>query len=121
MIATFHKINRGLGLAVFVFAGLTLVTLTDAQSGGNAAASNSLQPARIPRHSSSRSGSTNVGAASFFRTRNQGGKLVGSFLSDYPDQLKESLAKVPGLKVTSVEQITPKALLQYEESRQDSL
>ena len=36
-IAKFHKTDRGFALAVFLFAGLALVTLTDAQNGGNAA------------------------------------------------------------------------------------
>jgi hypothetical protein len=76
---------------------------------------------RIHQHSSSRSGQNNIGAASFFRTTNQGDKLVGSFLSNYPEQLKASLAKVPGLKVTSAEQITPEQFIQYEQSPQESL
>jgi Antirepressor regulating drug resistance, predicted signal transduction N-terminal membrane component len=76
---------------------------------------------RIHQHSSSRSGQNNIGAASFFRTTNQGDKLVGSFLSNYPEQLKASLAKVPGLKVTSAEHITPEQFIQYEQSPQESL
>ena len=76
---------------------------------------------RIHQYSSSRSGQTNIGVASFFRTTRQGDKLAGSFLSNYPDQLKASLAKVPGLKVTSVERITPKEFIKYERSPQESL
>jgi beta-lactamase regulating signal transducer with metallopeptidase domain len=76
---------------------------------------------RIHQYSSSRSGQTNIGAASFFRTTKQGGKLVGSFLSNYPDQLKASLAKVPGLKVTSVERMSPNEFIKYEQSPQESL
>ena len=56
-----------------------------------------------------------------FRTTRQGDKLVGSFLSNYPDELKAGLAKVPGLKVTSVEEITPEAFIKYEQSPQESL
>jgi len=76
---------------------------------------------RIHQYSSCRSGHTNIGAASFFRTTVQGDKLVGSFLSNYPDQLKSSMAKVPGLKVTSVEGVTAKDFIQYERSPQESL
>ena len=76
---------------------------------------------RIHEYSVSRSGRENIGAASFFRTTRQGEKLVGSFLSNYPDRLKASLAKVPGLKVTSIERITPEAFVKYEESPQESL
>jgi beta-lactamase regulating signal transducer with metallopeptidase domain len=76
---------------------------------------------RIHEHSSSRSGQNNIGAASFFRTTKQGDRLVGSFLSNYPEQLKTSLSKVPGLKVTSAEQISPEQFIQYEQSPQESL
>ena len=199
MIATFHQTDRGLALAVSLFAVLALVTLTDAQTGGSAPASNpkasdspaagykynlqqqvdranagdkwgaywlwaayyhgheGIQPdpvqagkwlrefvqnvwlvrfepvddfapktpaeflARISQNSSCRSGETNIGAASFFRTTVQGDKLVGSFLSNYPDEIKASLAKVPGVKVISVQQITPEEFIKYDQSRQESL
>jgi RNA polymerase sigma-70 factor (ECF subfamily) len=75
----------------------------------------------INQNASSYSGRTNIGAASFFRTTKQGDKLVGSFLSNYPDQLKTNLAKVPGLKVTSAERITPEEFIKYEQSPQESL
>ena len=51
----------------------------------------------------------------------QGDKLVGSFLSNYPDEIKASLAKVPGVKVISVQQITPEEFIKYDQSRQESL
>ena len=76
---------------------------------------------RIHQYSLCRSGQTNIGAASFFRTTKQGDKLVGSFLSNYPDQLKTSIAKVPGLKVTFVERISAKEFIGYERSPQESL
>jgi len=198
MIARFDSTKRGLALAVSIFAGLALVTLTDAQTGGQpqkqpaqkgstggtpgwslqekldlAQGGNSwaaydlwdayyrgnhgIQPdptqadkwlaevikdlwvvkfeptgdfvptnpgeflGRINEHSQCRSGQTKIGAASFFRTTAQGDKLVGSFLSNYPDRLKESLAKVPGVKVLSAERITPKEFIKYERSPQESL
>jgi len=76
---------------------------------------------RIHQYSSCRSGQTNIGAASFFRTTRQGDKLVGSFLSNYPDQLKASISKVPGLRVASAERVTAKDFIQYERSPQESL
>jgi hypothetical protein len=76
---------------------------------------------RIHQHSSSRSAANGIGAASFFRTSKQGDKLLGSFLSNYPDQLKSSLANVPGVKITSVEQMTPEEFIKYEQSTQESL
>jgi hypothetical protein len=77
--------------------------------------------ARINQYSPCRSGQTNIGAASFFRTIKQGDKLLGSFLSNYPDQLKAGLANVPGVKLTSVERITPNEFVEYEQSPQESL
>jgi beta-lactamase regulating signal transducer with metallopeptidase domain len=76
---------------------------------------------KIEHYAHSYSGQTEIGENGFFRTTKQGDKLVGSFLSNYPDQLKASLAKVPGLKVTSAERITPEKFISYEESRQESL
>jgi len=193
MIARFHHSNRGSALAVALFAGLALITFTDAQqqaiavatepNGGDewnlqerlqeAQAGNQwaaydlwdayhrgkhgIQPDpaqaekwlgevtkdlwvvrfeplsgfapaspsefldRINKYSRARSGQSKIGAASFFRTTKQGDKLVGSFLSNYPDQLKASLAKVPGIKVTSAERITARQFIEYEQSPQESI
>jgi len=76
---------------------------------------------RIHQYCTSRSGETNIGMASFFRTTAQGDKLVGSFLSNYPEQLKAGLAKVPGIKVTAAEPMTAAEFVKYEESPQESL
>ena len=61
------------------------------------------------------------GEIGYFRTTKQGDKLAGSFLASDPDQLKAALNKLPGIKVTSVEKLTPKSLAEYEESPQESL
>ena len=76
---------------------------------------------RLHHYAHCYSGRTNIGTASFFRTTRQGDKLVGSFLSNYPDELKAGLAKVPDLKVTAVEKMIPQAFLKYETSPQESL
>ena len=76
---------------------------------------------RIHEHYSGHSGKNNIGAASFFRTTQQGDKLVGSFLSSSPDELKAGLAQVPGIKVTTVERITPETFIAYDQSQQESL
>jgi hypothetical protein len=67
------------------------------------------------------SGKNSLGGASFFRTKAQGGKLTGSFLTDSPDQFKEALKKNPNLKLISVEKLTPEMFLAHEASRQESL
>jgi hypothetical protein len=77
--------------------------------------------ARINKHTSARSGQNNIGAASFFRTTKRGDKLVGSFLSNYPNQLRSNLASVPGVKVTSADRITAQEFIKYEQSEQESL
>jgi hypothetical protein len=76
---------------------------------------------RIHQYAHTSSGRTDLGTGSFFRTTKQDGKLMGSFLCNYPDQLKAGLAKVPSLKVTSVEEITPENFIKYEQSPQESL
>ncbi len=76
---------------------------------------------RVNHYAHSSSGETDLGTGSFFRTTRQGGKLVGSLLCNYLDELKAGLAKVPGVKVTSVEKITPDQFIKYEQSPQESL
>ena len=61
------------------------------------------------------------GMIGYFRTKKQGDRLAGSFLAFDPNQLKAALAKVPGLKVTSVEKLTQKQLAEYEKLPQESL
>jgi beta-lactamase regulating signal transducer with metallopeptidase domain len=61
------------------------------------------------------------GEIGYFRTTQQGHKLIGSFLAYDPDQLKAALGKEPGIKVTSVEKLTQKTLTEYEKSPQESL
>jgi beta-lactamase regulating signal transducer with metallopeptidase domain len=60
------------------------------------------------------------GEIGYFRTTKQGDKLVGSFLAYDPEQLKAALAKIPDLKVTSVEKLTQEKLADYEKSQQES-
>ena len=61
------------------------------------------------------------GEIGYFRTTKQGDKLVGSFLAYDANELKAALGKVSGIKVTTVEKLTPKTLAEYEESPQESL
>jgi len=141
MIAKFHKRDRNWALAVVLLAGLALVTLTDAQNQAKPPAAESGEPdaakgvwavrfeavgdfkpktpgdflGRIPIYSGQ------DGEIGYFRTTKQGDKLAGSFLASDPDQLKAALNKLPGIKVTSVEKLTPKSLAEYEKSPQESL
>ncbi len=75
----------------------------------------------VNRYASTHSTSTNLGTGSFFRTTRQDNKLVGSFLCNYPDQLKEGLGKVPNLQIVSLERVTPGGFIKYEQSKQESL
>ena len=61
------------------------------------------------------------GEIGYFRTKVQGDKLIGSFLAYDGDQLKTALAKIPDLKVISVEKLTQGQLVEYEKSPQESL
>lgn len=68
-----------------------------------------------------RSGKDSLGGASFFRTRKQGDKLIGSFLTVTPDQFKAELEKNPNFKLISMEKVTPKMFLAHEAARQETL
>ena len=61
------------------------------------------------------------GVIGYFRTTRRGGKLIGSFLASDPDQLKVALTTVPGLRVISIEKLTPEQLAAYERQPQESL
>ncbi len=67
------------------------------------------------------SGKDSLGGASFFRTRRQGDKLIGSFLTATPDQFKAEIERNPNFKLISVEKVTPKMFLAHEAARQESL
>lgn len=67
------------------------------------------------------SGKDSLGGASFFRTTKQDGKLIGSFLTDSPDDFKAAVKKNPDLKLISIKKVTPKMFLSYEASEQESL
>ena len=61
------------------------------------------------------------GEIGYFRTKKQGDKLLGSFLAYDADQRKKALAGLLVIKVTGVEKLTQKALIQYQELPQESL
>lgn len=141
MIAKFHKSERGLALAVSLLAGLALVTLTDAQTqsqprpakAGEPDAAKGVWVVRFepvadfsPKTPADYLQKIHVysgqhGMIGYFRTTKQGDKLLGSFLASDPEQLKAALAKVPVIKVTSVEKLTPEQLAAYEKTTQESL
>ena len=53
------------------------------------------------------SGKDSLGGASFFRTTNLNGKLVGSFLTELPDKFKSAVEQSSNFKLISVEPVTP--------------
>jgi hypothetical protein len=141
MIAGFHQTDRGLVLAVLLLAGLALVTFADAQAQTNPQRVKVGEPdaakgvwvvrfepvgefspktpgeflAKIPIYSGQH------GQIGYFRTKKQGDKLLGSFLANDPNQLKEALSALPVLKVTGVEKLTREGLAEYQKLPQESL
>jgi len=67
------------------------------------------------------SGQDSLGGASFFRTTKQGDKLIGSFLTETPDEFKAALDKNSDLKLISMDKVTPKMFLAHESAKQESL
>lgn len=72
-------------------------------------------------HSSLRSGRNRIGGASFFRTTVKDGVLVGSFLTEYPDEMRRDIETNPSLKLLSIEKLTPEMFVRHDASPQESL
>ena len=62
-----------------------------------------------------------LGGASFFRTTNQHGRLIGSFLTDLPDKFKTAVEQSASFKLISIEPVTPEMFLAHESATQESL
>jgi hypothetical protein len=77
--------------------------------------------ANFSQHSTLRSERTGLGGASFFRTQAKDGVLIGSFLTAYPDKMREAIAANPSLELVSIEKLTPEMFLRHEASPQESL
>lgn len=151
MIAKFQKHNGGRGLAVCLMAGLTLTTLSEAQTGeakensgpaitqradGLPDAATGVWAVRfeptgdfapktprelIDRAHQSGAHSGTKGEIGYFRTKIEGDRLAGSFLAYDGDQLKTALDGVPGLEVTGVEKLTQAGIESYAKLPQESL
>ena len=63
--------------------------------------------ANFKEHSPLQSEPTGLGGASFFRTKNKDGMLIGSFLTAYPDKMRKAIANNPSLELISIEKLTP--------------
>ena len=57
----------------------------------------------------------------FFRTKVVDGYLVGSFLTEAPEEMKAHIKNNPSLELLSVEKITPEMFTAYNATRQESL
>ena len=62
-----------------------------------------------------------LGGASVFRTTPHDGKLIGSFLTELPDQFKTAIEKSSEFKLISIERVTPEMFVTHEASPQESL
>jgi RNA polymerase sigma-70 factor (ECF subfamily) len=67
------------------------------------------------------SGQDKLGGASFFRTTKQDDKLIGSFLTETPDEFKSAIEQNHDLELISIEKVTPAMFLKHEASPQESL
>ena len=67
------------------------------------------------------SGKESLGGASFFRTTQHDGKLIGSFLTELPDEFKAAVEKSSNFKLISIQKVTPEMFETYEALPQESL
>jgi len=67
------------------------------------------------------SGKDRLGGASFFRTKVMGEHLIGSFLTEEPEQMKADIKKNPSLRFMFSMELTPKIFVEYVDSPQESL
>lgn len=77
--------------------------------------------ANFSEHSTLRSEPTSLGGASFFRTHVEDGVLIGSFLTAYPDKMRQAIAANPSLKFISIQKVTPEMFIRHDASPQESL
>ena len=71
--------------------------------------------------SSLRSGQDGGLGIGFLRTKCENNKLMASFLTDHPDQMKKDIEKNPQLVFVSMEEITPDKFISYDKSVQELL
>ncbi len=72
-------------------------------------------------HSTLRSEPTSLGGASLFRTKVKDGALIGSFLTEYPEKMRQAIAANPSLELVSIEEVTPETFIRHDASPQESL
>jgi len=68
-----------------------------------------------------RSEKESIGGASFFRTEVINNKLAGSFLTAYPEKIKEDIEDNPDLMLISIKKINPQMFIDYESRIQESI
>jgi len=73
------------------------------------------------RSSSLQSGKDRLGGSGFFRTKRENNKLMASFLTEQPTQMKQDIEKNPQLVFISMEEITPDKFISHVKSAQDAL
>lgn len=71
--------------------------------------------------SSLRSGKDRLGGSGFFRTKCEDNKLIASFLTEQPDQMKQDIEKNSQLAFIYAEKITPDKFISHIKSTQESL
>ena len=56
-----------------------------------------------------------------FRTTNQNGKLVGSFLTEFPDKFEAAVKNSSSFSLISIEKVTPEMFVSHEAAPQESM
>jgi hypothetical protein len=57
----------------------------------------------------------------YFRTKNENGKLTGSFLTNTPEKFEQMVSSLPGIEFIKSERLTKESFAAYEKTPQESL
>ncbi len=76
---------------------------------------------KFDEHSALHSEKDSIGGASFFRTRVEASTLVASFVTEYPEKMKDDIRANPSIEFVSVDRLTPAMFVSHEASSQASL
>jgi len=71
---------------------------------------------KFTEYAAHRSDSMSLGMTSFYRTQLKDGRLLGSFVTEYPEKVRQAIAVNPFLELVSMDKLTQEMFICYEAS-----